>query len=133
MAGLTLPALSAGWKYEGWAVIDGTPVSTGTFTNVAATDEADTFSGPIALGAPNGEDGFFPGEDFLLNAPAGVSFPTNIAAAVISIEPVPDNSAAPFLLKPLVGTIDANAEVHSTLPMGNNAVATNPQGTVTRN
>ncbi len=126
VAGLDLPELPEGWIYEGWGVVDGTPITTGKFSNVTGVDNAAPYSGPNA-GPP------FPGEDFLLNAPAGVSFPTNIAAAVISIEPVPDNSAAPFLLKPLVGTIDANAEVHSTLPMGNNAVATNPQGTVTRN
>ena len=31
-AGLSLPTLPSGWKYEGWAVINGTPISTGTFT-----------------------------------------------------------------------------------------------------
>ncbi len=31
VSGLTLPTLPAGWNYEGWVVIDGTPVTTGTF------------------------------------------------------------------------------------------------------
>ncbi len=31
--GLFLPTLPDGWKYEGWTVIDGTPVTTGTFTS----------------------------------------------------------------------------------------------------
>ena len=31
-AGLSLPTLPNGWQYEGWAVIDGIPVTTGKFT-----------------------------------------------------------------------------------------------------
>lgn len=125
-AGLDLPTLPEGWIYEGWAIINGSPVSTGKFSSAVGADDAAPFSGPNAGPA-------YPGEDFLLNAPAGITFPTNLAAAVISIEPVPDNSTAPFLLKPLVGMIDANENVHSVISMGNNAVTTNPQGTVTRN
>jgi len=127
-AGLDLPTLPAGWKYEGWAVIDGTPVSTGTFTDAAVADDGAPYSG--TLGGPP-----FPGEDFIVNAPAGLSFPTDLrgATAVISIEPSPDNSAAPFLLKPLVSPIDMAAEDHTPLQMSNNAVATNPTGTVNRN
>ena len=45
-AGLTLPTLPDGWKYEGWAVISGIPVTTGTFTAVDMVDEADPYSGP---------------------------------------------------------------------------------------
>ena len=125
--GLDLPTLPAGWKYEGWAVINGTPVSTGTFTDLASADEAALFSG--TLGGPP-----FPGEDFIINAPAGLDFPTDLrgGAAVISIEPSPDNSAAPFLLKPLVSAIAADAEDHTPFQLGNNAAATNPTGTVTK-
>lgn len=68
-AGLTLATLPAGWKYEGWAVINGTPVSTGTFTSASAADDSAPFSGATA-GPP------FPGEDFLQNAPSGLTFPT---------------------------------------------------------
>ncbi len=113
--GLDLPELPKGWAYEGWAVIDGNPVSTGTFTQTNVADDAAPFSGENA-GPP------FPGEDFLVNAPAGLSFPTSLGGglAVISIEPVPDNSPAPFTLKPLVHNIPENAEVHSALSMGQN-------------
>ena len=124
-AGLDLPTLPEGWIYEGWAVIDGSPVTTGKFRNASGADDAAPYSGPN-----NGPA--YPGEDFLINAPAGKSFPTSLDVAVISIEPVPDNSAAPFVLKPLVAPISAGAEVHTALSMNNNAVATNPQGTVTR-
>ena len=132
MVGLDLPDLPDGWKYEGWVVIDGQPVTTGTFTNVMATDDADPYSGDMALPDVNGMDGFFPGEDFLENAPSGLNFPTDIRGgmAVISVEPYPDNSPAPFALKPLVQPIDEMAMDHETYDMGQNL--TFPTGTVTR-
>lgn len=118
LAALTLPGLPTGWKYEGWAVINGSPVTTGTFTAVDTVDDAAPFSGPNA-GPP------FPGEDFLVNAPTGQTFPTDIAGgtAVISIEPFPDSDAAPFTLKPLTGGIPANATDHVDYSMDNNAGA----------
>ena len=111
-AGLSLPTLPAGWKYEGWAVINGVPVSTGTFTAVNAADDRKLFSGPLA-GPP------FPGEDFIVAAPSGLTFPTNLAGgtAVVSIEPSPDDSPSPFTLKPLTGAIPAAAVDHVTYPM----------------
>jgi len=130
--GLMLPTLPAGWKYEGWAVINGMPVSTGTFTNTKATDEFDGFSGPTALGMVNGADGFFPGEDFLKAAPTGLDFPVDISGgkAVISIEPFPDNSPMPFGLKPLVGDIPMDAADHVTYDMSPNLNF--PTGSVSR-
>ena len=100
LAGLDLPTLTDGWKYEGWAVIGGTPVSTGTFTSIMDFDDnasTSLFKGDSGDGPP------FPGEDFLQNAPAGMTFPTDLKGAtiVISVEPSPDNSAGPFTLKPL--------------------------------
>jgi hypothetical protein len=131
-AGLTLPELPDGWKYEGWTVIGGVPVTTGKFTKMAATDEDDPYSGPDPLGDVNGDDGFFPGEDFLENAPDGLTFPTDIAGgtAVISIEPNPDNNAGPFTLKPLVHGIDAMATDHLTYIMDQNLNF--PTGTVSK-
>lgn len=123
--GMTLDALPEGWAYEGWVVINGIPVSTGTFREVNGADDADIYSG--SEGGPP-----FPGEDFISNAPAGLSFPTDIAGgtAVISIEPIPDNSPAPFTLKPLVGAIPADALDHTTYTMGQNLSF--PTGTVNR-
>jgi len=114
--GLSLPTLPGGWAYEGWAVIDGMPVSTGTFLSTMGADDASTFSGPMA-GPP------FPGEDFLFNAPAGITFPTDLAGmtGVISIEPSPDDSPLPFALKPLVGMIPPTATTGMTFDLGNNA------------
>ncbi|MFT5821964.1 MAG: hypothetical protein ACI8ZM_003220 [Crocinitomix sp.] len=126
-AGLDLPTLPAGWAYEGWAVIDGTPVSTGTFSANSGVDNGAPFSGAMAGPA-------FPGEDFLENAPDGVSFPTDLAGqtVVISVEPMPDNSTNPFTLKPLVGGVPATAVDHTPYTMDNNATATNPTGTAQR-
>jgi hypothetical protein len=124
--GLFLPTLPAGWKYEGWAVINGTPVTTGKFTSTTAADEADPYSS-TQPGPP------FPGEDFLMNAPSGLTFPTDISGgkAVITIEPDPDNSTSPFTLKPLVGDIPMNATDHTNYSMSTN-VSSFPTGTATR-
>ncbi len=113
--GLTLPMLPDGWVYEGWAVINGTPVSTGTFSKVDEADGGAPYSGTKS-GPP------FPGEDFLMNAPGGLTFPTDVRGgkAVISIEPVPDNSPMPFTLKPLVGDIASGAATHTVFDLGPN-------------
>ena len=126
-AGMVLPTLPDGWLYEGWVVIDGTPVSTGRFSSATGADDNSGFSGDEP-GPP------FPGEDFLQNAPDGLSFPTDLrgATAVISVEPVPDNSPAPFTLKPLVGPVAIDAPEHSPLTMTNSATDTNPTGTVSK-
>lgn len=127
VAGLSLPDLADGWKYEGWAVINGTPVSTGTFTDINAADEADEFSGDTPGPA-------YPGEDFLVNAPDGLTFPTDLSEAnvVISIEPDPDDSALPFFLKPLAHQVPANAEDHMVFDMENNIANTLISGTATK-
>lgn len=114
-AGLSLPVLPTGWRYEGWALINGQPVSTGAFMSGNMADNAAPFSGPLP-GPP------FPGEDFIGNAPAGLTFPTNLSGGmgVISVEPYPDNSPAPFLLKPLVRMIPNPAQQHFTYSMNLN-------------
>ncbi|MEM6646515.1 MAG: hypothetical protein AAF730_09715 [Bacteroidota bacterium] len=114
--GLDLPTLPAGWAYEGWVVIDGNTVSTGTFLSVDGPDDAAPFSGPEP--APS-----FPGEDFLLNAPDGLTFPLDLSGrtAVISIEPMPDDTPAPFTLKPLAGPIPNAAEAFTSYMIDNNA------------
>ncbi|WP_178988231.1 anti-sigma factor [Winogradskyella schleiferi] len=131
MTGLNLPTLTDGWKYEGWAVLNGTPISTGTFIDPASADENASTS--IFKGdAGNGPE--YPGEDYLQNAPAGMTFPTDLRGAtiVISVEPSPDNSPMPFTLKPLAHEVPGNAMVHTAISMGTGPVAT-ISGSVTRN
>jgi hypothetical protein len=126
-AGLGLPTLPEGWKYEGWAVIDGTPVSTGTFRDVSAADEAAMFSGDMD-GQP------YPGEDFLKNPPSGLTFPVDLrgGAVVISIEPHPDDSAAPFFLKPLFDKVPEDATEHTVIEMDNHISETAIIGSATK-
>ena len=126
--GLGLPVLDEGWKYEGWVVVDGVgALSTGTFTNFTTVDDSNDFSGTENnVGPP------IPGEDFFNNAPAGFIFPLDVRGrtVVISVEPNPDNSPMPFLLKPLVGTAGTET-APTTFDLGLNA-ASFPTGTVTR-
>lgn len=126
VAGLDLPTLDAGWKYEGWVVNNGTVLSTGRFSTPAGNDNAAPYSGTMM--APP-----FPGEDFLMNAPVGLTFPWNLSGAtvVISVEPEPDNSPMPFTLKPLLSTISNPAVTGATLPMMR-SLTSFPSGTVTR-
>jgi hypothetical protein len=124
-AGLTLPTLPAGWMYEGWAVVNSRPLTTGRFLNPRAADNAAPFSGTIA--APP-----FPGEDYLRNAPSGITFPLDLRGATIAItiEPQPDDSPAPFAFKPLLGTVSATAVDHVTITLPNRA-STLATGTAT--
>lgn len=124
--GLTLPTLPTGWKYEGWAVISGQPVTSGKFTAVDMADESAPYSGPQP-----GPD--FPGEDYLENAPAGLTFPTDLSGGtvVISVEPDPDDDTAPFVLKPLVHAVPDPAQDHLTYDMTNQAGTTFPTGAAT--
>lgn len=126
MVGLTLPILPAGWKYEGWVVMNGMPVTSGKFTALDEVDEDDPYSS-TQPGPP------FPGEDYLMNAPTGLTFPTDISGgkAVISIEPDPDNSVNPFTLKPLIGDIPAMAADHTPYEMGKH-IDSFPSGTASR-
>ncbi|HSN56046.1 MAG TPA: anti-sigma factor [Candidatus Sulfomarinibacteraceae bacterium] len=95
-ATLHLPTLPAGWVYEGWVVGDGGPMSTGRFTMPSG---ADSDAGGIAAGPYATPP--FPGQDFITPA---IDL-TSGYAAVISIEPEPDDSPAPFAFKPLVDTM----------------------------
>jgi hypothetical protein len=115
-ASLTLPTLPAGWVYEGWAVVGGVPYSTGTFTSVTGADSDGSRAGPED--APP-----FPGQDFI-TPPLDLTPST----AVISIEPYPDNSAAPFAIKPLIGAVGADAA--GTLVELGQYLGTLPTGTV---
>lgn len=117
-----LPTLPEGWAYEGWVVGETGPLTTGTFTAFDAVDNDDPFSETMQSGPP------VPGEDYFLNPPMGETFPLDIRGrtVVISVEPVPDDSPAPFVMKPLVGTAgqDTAPTVHdfgqnlSSLPTG---------------
>jgi len=123
----TLPILPDGWAYEGWVIGDAGPISTGTFTMFGARDSGNGFSGTQNNAGPP-----VPGEDFFLNAPMGETFPLDVRGrtVVISVEPVPDDSPAPFAMKPLLATA-GQATAPSSHSFGQN-LGTLPTGTVTR-
>lgn len=128
---LDLPELPGGWAYEGWGVTQGTPLTTGRFTDVATADDFDGYSGE--MDAPP-----FPGEDFLQNAPSGVDFPADFAdgnsRVVVSVEPDIDGmdptGAAPFAIKPLVGSVPERADDHTPYDLQHN-VGNSPSGSAT--
>jgi hypothetical protein len=124
--GLNLPTLDSGWRYEGWVVSNGTVLSTGTFINPNGPDMSSIYSGMMP--APP-----FPGEDFLVNAPAGLTFPANLSGAnlVISVEPFPDNSPMPFTLKPLSHMVANPAATGTTINMVR-SLTSFPSGSVSR-
>lgn len=131
VAGLSLPTLADGWKYEGWVVFDGTPISTGTFTDAESADDNAVIS---IFKGDSGNGPGYPGEDYLQNAPTGLTFPTDLKGrtVVISVEPYPDNSTAPFTLKPLAHVVPSDAMNHTVINMGDGPVET-LSGSVTRN
>ncbi len=120
VAGLDLPTLPAGWVYEGWIVTGDGPVSTGTFTDVAAPDS--DAGGPTA--GPGATPGY-PGQDFVDPAVDLIG-----TTAVISIEPSPDNSPAPFTFKPLVHVVEDTGGPGISQTMNNNIANSNIDGTV---
>lgn len=73
-----LPALFPGWIYEGWVEVNGTYLSTGRFSSPAGADMRNAYGGSQS-GIP------FPGEDFLENAPAGITFPLDLTGKKVYI------------------------------------------------
>jgi hypothetical protein len=122
-ASLDLPDLPEGWVYEGWVVGAGGPVSTGRFLDAGAADDdlAGASKGPTGDGPP------FPGQDFI--SPA-LTLNDGSFKAVITVEPEPDNSAMPFLIKPLVHDPIGSDVAPTQHTMVNNAAATTPTATI---
>lgn len=98
VANFMLPELDPDrWIYEGWVMVDGTPISTGRFNAFDMQDDFNGFSAMMSSG-PN-----LPGEDFFNNPPMGIDFPLDVRnrMVVISVEPAVDDDPAPFVVKPL--------------------------------
>ena len=98
---LNLPELSEGWSYEAWLHVNDLYLSMGRFKKSTEADDANVYSGPE-------ETLHFPGEDFVTNAPSGLTFPLDVRTheLLISIEPKNDtDSQHPFYLIPLRAVI----------------------------
>jgi hypothetical protein len=122
---MDLPAIGPSWIYEGWVVdvsdpMNPVPYSTGTFSSAEGHDSN-------AAGC-NGGGPPFPGEDFVaFQCGPVLDLDTGDFAAVISIEPVPDTTPAPFQLKPLAGPISTDALGRNN-ELSNQAADTFPTG-----
>ncbi len=77
VAGLGFGVAGTGYTYEAFIEINGTEVSTGEFSSAIGADLDNSYSGANPFG--------FPGEDFLNNAPSGLTFPTDLSGAKISV------------------------------------------------
>ncbi len=129
-AGLSLPALSSGWKYEGWVDFGNKIVSTGTFSDVNTVDDGNLFKGS------GGDVPSFPGEDFLVIPSqvslSGISFPAEVTGkrVFITVEPFQDNDPNPFFIEPLSAIAGiTTGPANPVLMTSNNAV---PSGRLTR-
>ena len=123
---LFLPELGEGWQYEMWQTIDGVEIAGGKFTDPFNSDDAALYSGPED--APP-----LVGEDFLLNAPEGLTFPIDLRGTetFISVEPVPDPSPLSSGIVPLSGIVPADAEDHNALSVENVSDTRLPTATIT--
>ncbi len=123
---LFLPELAEGWEYEMWQVIDGQNVTGGKFTDPFAPDQAAPYSGPDQ--APP-----LVGEDYLLNAPEGLTFPVDLRGTevFISVEPLPDPSIESSGIVPLSGIVPADAIDHTAYAVDNVSTDRSPSATLT--
>lgn len=113
---LQLPTPKPGWIYEGWAIIDGQPLTTGRFRFAAGRDLFNGFSDRISA-TPE-----VPGEDLLRDPPVAVfpnlNFPADLAGDIIrvSLEPDLDGSdptgQSPFGMTVLENEVPNRAEPH---------------------
>jgi hypothetical protein len=122
---LVLPSLPAGWEYNAWISIDGKLLKTGGFRSVSAKDNDSSYCGPMPI--PN-----FPGEDFLSNAPAGLTFPVDLSgkSVLLTIQPTDWKLDRAFNLEILKATIPTNATEYVAYDLEKNVVLPSGSGTV---
>lgn len=110
---LELPELPNGWVYEGFVTLaDGTTLRTGKFSRVDRVDDA-------ALFFP-GDSPVVPGEDFLANAPDGVTFPVDLSGATVFITAEladDDSEQLPSSVRVLTGTVPTGADAFTPLDL----------------
>ena len=110
-AGLSLPTLPDGWTYEGWVDKGGALVSTGTFRDNSGHDLERLYS--------TSDTPPFPGEDFVENPPAGVTFPLDPSGGTvqITVEPFPDDTVLPYGITVLSGAVPASPTAVTPYPL----------------
>lgn len=105
--GLSLPARPEGWLFEGWVEVADTVLSTGRFDSATGADMDSPFMTDLVR-----EFIDYPGEDFFMQPPPGVTFPPDFSNArvFVTLEPDPDGQPAPFAIEILSGTVSATPE-----------------------
>jgi len=128
--GLSNLPIVPGWTYEGWVVFNQTTyVSTGKITSFHSADNSSYYSLPSVEIA-------FPGEDLILNAPDGWTFPVDLRnpqpTVMISMEPEHDNDRSAFFIRPLLANVQGNAIAGKSYLLGQSPPIVLPEGTVAR-
>jgi hypothetical protein len=120
---LALPPLNNVYAWEHYMIINGQTLTMGRFLTPTAADFANPFSGPEP--APE-----FPGEDFLVNAPAGLDFPADLGGArlLLTLEPRLNDTADPSQLVVLEAILPAGLQGGEIIEM-TNRTADFPTGT----
>ncbi|MBA3501259.1 MAG: hypothetical protein M4D80_24085 [Myxococcota bacterium] len=117
---LMIPTLPTGWIYEGWVVNGSSVISTGRFRSGVGADSDG--AGPTAGPLPGP---MRPGQDFI-NPPMSL---IGLRVA-ITVEPEPDDAAAPFAIRPLTdATVEAVA-APATQTLANTS-SVRPSGAIT--
>lgn len=135
-AGLNLPNLPSGWRYEGWAVVKNASnqdvmLSTGRFDSPSGSDESAAYTTQINTIPP------FPGEDFTnmtILSQIGFNTPPDLRLKEIfvSVEPEPDfDYAKPFVIQPLINPASGNGLYPETQGMQLNTLSF-PRAVVSR-
>lgn len=114
---LSLPALNSGWVYESWVEVGGKQFSMGKLTSASGNDLGQAYSYPDVP--------LFPGEDFLINAPAGTTFPLILdgATVFITVEPDPDDNVAPYGIRILSVQLPSTVQGGTVHALSNAGVA----------
>ncbi|MCP4726091.1 MAG: anti-sigma factor [bacterium] len=117
--------LESDWEYECWITVDGIELSTGKFDLPGAGDNSIEYLG-------DGSIPFLPGEDFINNAPAGLTFPLDLSGASIKItleSEKDDDRHAPSLLILFTGQVPFDAVINVNYTLTNQS-STLPSGTI---
>jgi hypothetical protein len=126
--GLDIPQAPEGWDYEGWTILGEDTLSTGKFYYVAIADTLNPYGGITG-------NYDFPGQDFLMNAPEGLTFPMDLSGAslLVTMEPWEEYDVeplSPFPFRLVEATIPADAAAHTTYAM-TSLYSVLPKGTLT--
>jgi len=108
--GLNIPAYNNGWNYEAFVNISGQRISLGKFSDPNKADNSNAYSGSERNAFTS-----FPGEDFLNNPPAGVTFPLDLSNALVSV------SLSPVYSDTSINTPFEATLFEGTIPAGYNA------------